>query len=119
LDGVSHHLLVVELRLGGDFTEDHNHTGLGGGLTSDLGKGILAQAGIKNGVGDLVCNLVRVTLAYGLGLRKSLLAAGIELRPRSSTGKTAIRQSSADCRLEYEVIDTNSEEESALVVVLP
>lgn len=36
LDGVSNDLLVVDLRPGGDLTEDHDHTGLGGGLTGDL-----------------------------------------------------------------------------------
>ena len=38
LDGVSDDLLVVEAGLGGDLTEDHDHPGLGGSLTSDLGE---------------------------------------------------------------------------------
>jgi hypothetical protein len=36
LDGATDDLLVVKAGLGGDFTEDHDHTGLGGSLTSDL-----------------------------------------------------------------------------------
>lgn len=38
LDGVSDNLLVVDLSPGGDLTEDHDHTSLSGGLTSDLGE---------------------------------------------------------------------------------
>lgn len=54
LNSTTDDLLVVQLGLGGNLTEDHNHTGLGGSLTSNLGKGVLGQAGIENGIGDLV-----------------------------------------------------------------
>lgn len=67
LDGVTDDLLVVDLGLGGDLTEDHDHAGLGGSLASDLGEGVLLEAGIEDGVGDLVSDLVGVTLADGLG----------------------------------------------------
>lgn len=66
LDGVSDDLLVVELSLGGDLTEDHDHTGLGGGLTGDLGVRVLLETGIEDGIGDLVADLVWVTLTDGL-----------------------------------------------------
>jgi hypothetical protein len=68
LDGISDNLLVVQLGLGGDLTKYHDHTGLGSSLASNLGEGILSQAGIKNSIGHLVGDLVRVTLAYRLGL---------------------------------------------------
>ena len=58
LDGVTDNLLIIEVSLGGNFTKDHDHTSLGGSLTSDLGKGILGQAGIENSVRDLIANLV-------------------------------------------------------------
>lgn len=58
LDGLADDLLVVEVGLGGDLTEDHDHTGLGGGLAGDLGEGVLLQAGIENGVRDLIADLV-------------------------------------------------------------
>lgn len=57
LDGVADDLLVVEAGLGGDLAEDHDHTGLGRGLASDLGERVLLQAGIENGIGDLVGDL--------------------------------------------------------------
>lgn len=68
LDGVTDDLLVVNLGLGGDFTENHDHTSLGGSLASNLGEGILSQAGVEDGIGDLIGNLIGVTLTDGLGL---------------------------------------------------
>jgi hypothetical protein len=68
LDGVTDNLLVVELGLGGDLTEDHDHTGLGGSLASNLGEGVLPEAGIEDSVGNLISDLVGVTLTDGLGL---------------------------------------------------
>lgn len=70
LDGLADDLLVVELGLGGDLTEDHDHTGLGGSLASDLGEGVLSQAGIEDGIGNLIGDLVGVTLTDGLGLHR-------------------------------------------------
>lgn len=58
LDGVTDDLLVVKLSLGGDFTEDHDHTSLGSSFTGNLGKGILGQASIENSIRDLIANLV-------------------------------------------------------------
>jgi hypothetical protein len=54
LDGATDDLLVVEVGLGGDLTEDHDHTSLGGGLASYLGEGVLLEAGIEDGIGDLI-----------------------------------------------------------------
>ena len=68
LDGVTDDLLVVNLGLGGDFTENHDHTSLGGSLASNLGEGVLSQAGVEDGIGDLIGNLIGVTLTDGLGL---------------------------------------------------
>lgn len=67
LDGVTDDLLVVELGLGGDLTEDHDHTGLGGSLASNLGEGILPEASIEDSVGNLISDLVGVALTDGLG----------------------------------------------------
>lgn len=47
LDCVANDLLIVELGLGGDFTKDHDHTSLACGFASDLGKGVLREAGIE------------------------------------------------------------------------
>ena len=58
LDGLADDLLVVELGLGGDLTEDHDHAGLGGSLAGDLGPWVLSQAGVEDGVGDLVTDFI-------------------------------------------------------------
>lgn len=50
LDSATDDLLVVKLGAGGDFTKDHDHTSLGGSLTTDFGERVLSQASIKNGV---------------------------------------------------------------------
>jgi hypothetical protein len=68
LDGITDNLLVVDVGTGGDLSEDHDHTGLGGSLASDLGEGVLSQAGIENGIGNLIGNLVGVALTDGFGL---------------------------------------------------
>ena len=62
-DGGADDLLVVEDGFGGDFTEDHDHTGLEAGLAGDLGVGISGEAGVEDGVGDLIGHLVGVTLS--------------------------------------------------------
>lgn len=68
LNGTSDNFLVVEAGLGGDFTEDHHHAGLGGSLAGNLGQRVLGQAGVENGIGDLIGDLVWVSLSYRLGL---------------------------------------------------
>ena len=51
-------MLVVHGGGGGDLSEDHDHTSLGAGLASDTGKGVLLDDGIKDGVRDLITDLV-------------------------------------------------------------
>lgn len=60
LDGVTDDLLVVQLGLGGDFTEHHDHTGLGGGFTRDLRQRVDGETRVQDGVGHLVTDLVGV-----------------------------------------------------------
>lgn len=50
LDGIADDLLVVDVGLCGDLAEDHDHAGLGGSLASNLGEGVLLEAGIEDGV---------------------------------------------------------------------
>ena len=72
LDGIADDLLVVEAGLGGNLAEDHHHAGLGGRLAGDLGEGVIPQAGIEDGIRDLISDLVGVTLSYRLGLWRRL-----------------------------------------------
>jgi hypothetical protein len=91
LDSTTDDLLVVKAGLGGDFTKDHDHTSLGGGLASDLkgpessgflnleadkgvefylGERVLGQASIENGVGNLVTERGDIQSVFR-GLRNS------------------------------------------------
>lgn len=62
-DGATNDLLVVKLGLGGDLTKDHDHTGLGGSLASDLGERVLGKAGIEYRVTDLVGDLEVISVS--------------------------------------------------------
>jgi hypothetical protein len=68
--GVTNDLLVVNIGLGGDLSEDHDHVGLGAGLAGNLAVRVLGKAGIENGIRDLVAELVGVALVDGLGGEK-------------------------------------------------
>jgi hypothetical protein len=62
LDGIADDLLVVEVGLGGNLTKDHDHAGLGGSLAGDLGERVFLEAGIEDGIGDLIAaNLLAVS----------------------------------------------------------
>ena len=47
LDGITDNFLVVELGLGRDLAEDHDHARLGCCLAGDLGQGVLFKASIE------------------------------------------------------------------------
>jgi hypothetical protein len=55
--------LKVDVGLGGDFTGNDHQAGSRKGLGGDAAVGVLLQAGVQNGVRDLVGNLVR--MAFG------------------------------------------------------
>ncbi|PON46933.1 hypothetical protein TorRG33x02_324670 [Trema orientale] len=65
--GVADDLLVVDVGLGRDLAEDHDHVGLGAGLAGHLAVRVLRQAGVEDRVRDLVAELVRVALVHGFG----------------------------------------------------
>ena len=67
LDGPSDDLLVIEVCFRGDLAEDHDQARLGGRLACHFGGGILGEAGVEDGIGDLVTDLVRVAFSDGLG----------------------------------------------------
>ncbi len=63
----AHQALEVDVGLGGDFAGNDDQAGCGEGFGGDAAIGVLLQAGVENGVRDLVGNLVR--MAFGDGLR--------------------------------------------------
>jgi hypothetical protein len=58
LDSVTNDLLVVKMGLGGNLAEDHDHASLGSRLAGDLGERVVLEAGIQDGIGDLVARRI-------------------------------------------------------------
>lgn len=75
--GIANNLVHVHLGGGRDFSEQQDIIRLGRRLTSHLAVGVLGQAGVQNGVGNLVAALVRMALANRLaGKEKHFLGGG-------------------------------------------
>ncbi|DAZ98358.1 TPA: hypothetical protein N0F65_000677 [Lagenidium giganteum] len=92
LDGVADDLFVVDDGLGGDFTENHDHAGLGARLAGNARVWILGNAGIEHGIRDLIAELVWMALVHGLG-REQEGAAGLRfglLRHSDCVGRTGL-----------------------------
>ncbi|CBI19941.3 unnamed protein product, partial [Vitis vinifera] len=63
---VTDNLLIVYISLGGNLSKDHNHVSLGACFTCNLAIRVLSEASIKHCIGDLVTQLVEMTLIYKL-----------------------------------------------------
>jgi len=73
LESIADDLLVVDVGLGSDLTENHDHASLGAGLASNLGEGILSKDSIEDSIRDLISNLIRVTLVDTLRSEKEAI----------------------------------------------
>ena len=69
---LAHLGLHVAISLRRDFAEDQEHAGGGGGLHGHMAGRILGQQIIKNGVGDLIADLIGVTFGHGFGGNKPM-----------------------------------------------
>ena len=67
-DRVTNHLLPFHLGSGCDLSEDHHHLPLSRGLAGYFSIGVLGQAGVKDGIGDLITQLV-----YGLSAPRRII----------------------------------------------
>ena len=63
-DGFPHDLLDIHIRLGGDLAHDADKTCGDEGLAGDAGAGVLPQHFVKDRIGDLVADLVRMALGH-------------------------------------------------------
>ena len=54
-------LFEVDFSFGMDFTEDHTNGVLDRAFTSNFGVGILSEAGIKDRVGNVITEFIRMT----------------------------------------------------------
>ena len=64
-DGVACDLDVVHVRVGGDFTGQHDQTGVGQGFGRHAGAGVLLENCVQNRVRNLVGDLVGVAFRHG------------------------------------------------------
>jgi len=74
LDSTTDDLLVIEVGVGRDLAKDHDHAGLGGSLAANTAVGILAKALVQDGIGNLIADLIRVSLADRLACKEKVLA---------------------------------------------
>ena len=78
-DCVTNHLLPLHLGSGCDLSEDHHHLPLRRGLAGYFSIGVLGQAGVKDGIGDLIAQFV-------YALTTSTSQSNLDV-PRSQTQK--------------------------------
>ena len=67
LDRVARDLDVIDVGGGGDFTCQHDETGVAQRFGSDARVFVLSQDGVENGVGDLIRDLVGMAFGDGFG----------------------------------------------------
>jgi hypothetical protein len=67
-------LVVIQLRLGGDFSTHDHQVALGVGFARHPAVRILRQAGVQHRIGNGIAHFVRMALADGLG-RKNIVFA--------------------------------------------
>ena len=70
-DGFSCHSFVVHHSLGGDLAADDAEVSGHPGLAGNTGTGILSEAGIQDGIGNGVGNLVRMAVGHTFGSKQS------------------------------------------------
>jgi hypothetical protein len=58
--------LEIYVGFGGDFAGYYNQAGAGQSFAGDAAARVFAQAGVENGIGNLVGDLIRMSLGYGL-----------------------------------------------------
>jgi hypothetical protein len=73
LDRVARDLDVVDVGLRGDFARKHDQAGVAQRLCGHARERILLEDRVQDRVGDLVCNLVRVTFRNGFGSEEEVV----------------------------------------------
>ena len=67
LNGLTCDLLDIDIGVGGDFSEDHADGIFDCGLAGHHGVWVSSEAGIENGVGDVIAKLIRMSTGDGFG----------------------------------------------------
>ena len=72
-------LLEIDIAVGGDLAHDVDHAGRGAGLAGHAGLGVVGQDLVEDGIGDLIADLVGMSLGHGLGSKQTMLCHKIFL----------------------------------------
>ena len=76
LDGVAGDFLEIDVRLGGDFAGNHDEARVHERLAGHAALRVLREAGVEDGIGNLVGDLVGVALGHGFGGKKVMCHYG-------------------------------------------
>jgi hypothetical protein len=82
LDDAARHAHEIDLRVGGDLAGEDDQVGGHQRFTGDAPGRILGQDLVQDGVGDLICHLVRMTFGHRLGCEQ----VGFVLAHRRTSG---------------------------------
>ena len=77
LDGVAGNFLEINNSLGGDFAGNDDETGIHERFAGDAALRVLGEAGVEDGVGNLVGDLVRVAFRNRFGGKKIMCHLGL------------------------------------------
>ena len=77
LDGVACNFLEINNCLGGEFAADDDETGVYERFAGNTAVRVLGEACVKNGIGNLVGDLVRVTFRNGFGGKEIMCHYGL------------------------------------------
>ena len=87
LKNVAREADVVDVGVGRDFAGEHHETGGAERFGGDAAHRVFGEAGVENGVRDLVCDFVGMTFADGFGSKEIFVGHGHKtpvLRRRSA-----------------------------------
>jgi hypothetical protein len=59
--------LEIDVGFGGDFSGDDNEAGGGKGFAGHAAGGVFGEAGVEDGVGNLVRDFIGMAFGYGFG----------------------------------------------------
>ena len=76
LDGVAGDFLEIDVRLGGDFAGNHDEARVHERFAGHAALRVLCEAGVEDGIGNLVGHLVRMALGHGFRSKKIMCHYG-------------------------------------------
>src|SRR5271155_2185053 len=76
LNGAADYVLEIDVGFGGDFSGDDYEAGGGEGFAGYAAGGVFGQAGVQDGIGNLVGDLIGMAFGYGFRGEKNAVLCG-------------------------------------------